>query len=283
MPGARRAVASACKARCTAPCTAVRRGGVRQVRMIAGAASRLLGGNATFHPSARAPSHRPGPTRLVQEGRTPMRESAGTPSISVIIPTYNRRELVRRMLNQLARQDVPTADFEVIVSDDGSRDDTRTMVDSFAGRLRLTYHYQEDRGMRVSLARNCGARLARAPLLLFVDAGAMMGPDFVRRHLAAHADPAARQAVAGYAWGYNPEFPPGPVLAKALSLISPQKVLERFGENPALTDIRHVELAKYGFDLERVPLPWRHFYTINCSLRAQDFWAAGGFDESFAK
>lgn len=212
-----------------------------------------------------------------------MRESAGTPSISVIIPTYNRRELVRRMLNQLARQDVPTADFEVIVSDDGSRDDTRTMVDSFAGRLRLTYHYQEDRGMRVSLARNCGARLARAPLLLFVDAGAMMGPDFVRRHLAAHADPAARQAVAGYAWGYNPEFPPGPVLAKALSLISPQKVLERFGENPALTDIRHVELAKYGFDLERVPLPWRHFYTINCSLRAQDFWAAGGFDESFAK
>jgi len=72
-----------------------------------------------------------------------------TPAVSVIIPTYNRAELVRKMLDQLLRQDIPVDSFEVIVADDGSCDGTEQIVRSYADRLRIVYHFQEDEGMRV--------------------------------------------------------------------------------------------------------------------------------------
>ena len=203
------------------------------------------------------------------------------PDASVVIPTYNRAPLVRLMLEQLARQDVPLDSFEVIVSDDGSADDTRAVVDEFSGRLRTGYHFQPDQGMRVGLARNCGARLATAPLLIFLDSGCMVGPDFVRQHLAAHADPAQRRAVIGYAWGYNPMEEPVPGLAEALRELPPEQVLARFGEDPAMRDVRHPAMEAWDFELARMPLAWRAFFTNNCSVRTDEFWAIGGFDESF--
>ncbi|NUR30412.1 MAG: glycosyltransferase, partial [Catenulispora sp.] len=128
---------------------------------------------------------------------------APDPQISVIITTYNRGDLVRRQLHHLTRQTVPAGTFEVIVSDDGSSDDTKSIVDAYADRLPLTYHFQEDLGFRACLARNTGARLARGQVLVFLDSGALPGPGFVAGHLAAHADPLVRHAVAGYGHGFG--------------------------------------------------------------------------------
>lgn len=210
-----------------------------------------------------------------------MRQDIGRPDISVVIPTYNRAPLLRLMLEQLTRQDVPLDSFEVIVSDDGSSDDTRAVVEEFSGLLRTGYHFQPDQGMRVGLARNEGARLATGPVLIFLDSGCMVGPDFVRQHLAAHADPSQRRAVIGYAWGYNPTEDPVPGLAEALGTTPPEQVLARFGADPAMRDARHSALAAYDFELAGMPLAWRAFFTNNCSVRTEEFWAVGGFDESF--
>ncbi|MDQ1720897.1 MAG: hypothetical protein QOI26_631 [Pseudonocardiales bacterium] len=210
-----------------------------------------------------------------------MRQDIGRPDISVVIPTYNRAPLLRLMLEQLTRQDLPLDSFEVIISDDGSADDTRAVVEEFSGRLRTGYHFQPDQGMRVGLARNEGARLATAPVLIFLDSGCMVGPDFVRQHLAAHADPAQRRAVIGYAWGYNPTEDPVPGLAEALDRMPPEQVLARFGDDPAMRDVRHPALEAYDFELARMPLAWRAFFTNNCSVRTDEYWAVGGFDESF--
>ena len=46
------------------------------------------------------------------------------PSVSVIIPTYNRKEELTGLLSSLEKQTLPAADFEIIVVDDGSADDT---------------------------------------------------------------------------------------------------------------------------------------------------------------
>lgn len=210
-----------------------------------------------------------------------MHEPTGRPEIAVVIPTYNRAPLLRRMLEQLTRQDLPAGRFEVIVSDDGSADGTAAVVHEFDDRLRIGYHFQSDQGMRVGLARNEGARLATAAILIFLDAGCMVGPDFVTRHLAAHADPAQRRAVIGYAWGYNPMEEPVPGLAEALDTLPPEQVLERFRAEPAMADVRHPALAAYDFELARMPLAWRAFFTNNCSVRTAEFWAVGGFDESY--
>lgn len=204
--------------------------------------------------------------------------ASGSPEISVVIPTYNRRELLRQTLLQLANQRPPTPEFEVVVSDDGSSDDSNSVAESFTSRLRLKYHFQEDLGNRVALARNAGARLASAPVLAFLDSGALPASDFVWQHLAAHADRANRSAVAGYAYGYSPDEPM-PGLADILRQYTPEEAVRRYGTDPAFLDLRERKLGLCNDDLSQQTLPWTDFYTINCSLSADDFWAVGGFDE----
>jgi len=108
----------------------------------------------------------------------------------------------------------------------------------------------------------------------------MFGPDLVRRHIEAHQVP-QRRAVIGYAWGYEPDLEPTRGLEEALEQNPPEVVLERYRDRPSLHDIRHPELEQYDFELERVPLPWRLFFTINCSFHREDYWGAGGSDEGF--
>jgi len=200
--------------------------------------------------------------------------------VSVIVPTYNRCDLLHETLRQLTRQRSQPGEFEVIVSDDGSSDETKAVVESFADKLLLKYHFQEDLGFRAGTARNAGARLATAPVLVFLDSGAMASPDYLRHHLAAHGDDADHRAVCGYMYGFNP-FASVPGLGAALSRFHPEEVLAQYDDNAAFLDVRHGDLIKCGFELTRLSVPWMLFFTANCSVRAADFWDTGGFDEEF--
>jgi glycosyltransferase involved in cell wall biosynthesis len=79
---------------------------------------------------------------------------AETPAVSVVIASYNRAALLRETLDSVLQQRF--ADYEVIVVDDGSSDDTAAAVRAYGDRVR--YYYQENRGP--SAARNLGARHA---------------------------------------------------------------------------------------------------------------------------
>jgi glycosyltransferase involved in cell wall biosynthesis len=201
------------------------------------------------------------------------------PSASVIIPTYNRSQELVRTLECLARQDIHRSEFEVIVTDDGSSDDTASAAISFAGKLRLKYCYHEDQGFTAAAARNAGARLATADILIFIDGGVLLGPGFVRSHLAEHR-PAAHRAVLGYIYGFSP-YRSMAGLASMLERCSPEDVVARHRDNPDFIDWRDVELAKHGYDLSNFSVPWMFFFTGNCSVAASDFRAAGEFDEEF--
>ncbi|WP_214104006.1 glycosyltransferase [Acrocarpospora catenulata] len=198
--------------------------------------------------------------------------------VSVIIPTYNRSEILRETLHQLTRQSIPVDDFEVIVADDGSTDQTKAVVDSFAGRLHMKYHWQEDLGFRAGHARNAGARLAVGNLLVFLDTGAMAGPDFLRDHLAEHD--AGRKGVIGYAYGYNPDDPLDEIGA-VMAQMPPEQVVAHYAGRSGFLDIRHGWYEKCGFDLSRLTIPWMMAFSINMSVRARDFHEVGGFDEGF--
>jgi len=202
--------------------------------------------------------------------------------LSVVIPTYNRSDHLRETLHGLTRQSLPRGSFEVIVSDDGSTDDTRAVAESFAEQLRLTYHFQEDLGFRVAAARNAGARLASAPVLVFIDTGAVVGPDYLRHHLAAHEASPVNRAVIGYAYAYRPEDP-APGLAEAIASMEPENVLRHYGYGPAIWDTRHGQFEDCDYDVNRRAVPWILFWGTNCSVRASDYWAVGGFDEDFRR
>jgi len=106
------------------------------------------------------------------------------PRASVIVPTYNQPEYLRLVLAGLERQ--TEKDFEVIVSDDGSRPETGEMVAALQQtRLpyRLKYHWQEDTAYRLGEARNAGVRLAEGDWLIFIDGDMVVHRRFVAAHL----------------------------------------------------------------------------------------------------
>lgn len=86
------------------------------------------------------------------------------PTVSVVIPTRNRARFLREALGSVVKQDF--ADFEVLVVDDGSTDDTG-VVPSSLGDPRVSYIHQENAGR--SAARNRGIAVARGRYLAFLD------------------------------------------------------------------------------------------------------------------
>ncbi len=92
--------------------------------------------------------------------------------VSVILPTYNRRDLVRRAIDSALAQTYPKT--ELVVVDDGSTDGTREALEPLAGEGRITYLFQPNSG--VAAARNRGMHEARGGLLAFLDSDDVWQP-----------------------------------------------------------------------------------------------------------
>jgi hypothetical protein len=93
------------------------------------------------------------------------------PAVSVVVPTYQRRELVKRAVASVLSQTF--RDFELIVVDDGSTEGTGEALSRLEDRLR--YVWQENRG--VAAARNVGLGLARGSIVAFLDSDSRWLPD----------------------------------------------------------------------------------------------------------
>lgn len=79
-----------------------------------------------------------------------MRKRISNPLVSVIIPTYNRQSELRRCLDSLVKQTL--GDFEVLVCDDGSTDNTVAVINDYVSALDITYDYAENFEVRHGLA-----------------------------------------------------------------------------------------------------------------------------------
>jgi glycosyltransferase involved in cell wall biosynthesis len=132
------------------------------------------------------------------------------PSLSAILGTFNRAELLSRALDSILGQTLERSDFEVIVIDDGSSDDTRKVVESFERRLSLRYAYQANAGL--ASAKNHGIYCSRARHLLFLDDDDICSPTLFEEHLKTHAQyPDNHFAVLGYT-GLDPTLAQKPLL-----------------------------------------------------------------------
>src|SRR5271166_6170297 len=106
------------------------------------------------------------------------------PPISVVIPVFNDSENLRHCLDALRHSSVQ--DFELIVVDDGSTDDSARIATEVGASV-----LRRDRQMGPAAARNLGARSAAAPLLFFLDADVCVHPDTLGhavRELEAHPE-----------------------------------------------------------------------------------------------
>ncbi|HEV7667835.1 MAG TPA: glycosyltransferase family 2 protein [Thermoanaerobaculia bacterium] len=185
---------------------------------------------------------------------------APAPEFSVVVPTFNRMDVLPEVLAALDAQ-VGAPPFEVVVVDDGSTDGTPGfLADRTAAGTGVPFRHlrQENRGP--AAARNAGVEAAAAPWVAFLGDDTVPAPGWLAAHRDAHRrggdDPL--QAVIGYTGWHS-----------------------RMRLNPFLRYINEHGL-QFGYALIREPedVPFNFFYTSNLSL-ARDLLRAEPFDLRF--
>ena len=173
---------------------------------------------------------------------------------SVVIPTYNRLEMLIRVLDGLDRQ-VDAPPFEVIVINDGSKDDTDRVV---SGRSGITFRTQPNGGP--GRARNHGVSLATGKFVVFIGDDTVPEPRFLAEHARTHRESGddAMVAVLGYTgWPHS----------------------ERV---TAFMDYINDYGLQFGYKLIRDgdEVPFNFFYTSNISID-RELLTARPFDTTF--
>ncbi len=189
------------------------------------------------------------------EGQTNGVTKNNTPAISVIIPTYRRPESLSKILKALSLQTLPVTDFEVLVVVDGPDEETEGLLRDAKPPYELQWLVQPSKG--ACTARNLGVRMARAPLLVFLDDDVIPSPGLLALHSENHAR--ERQVVMG-----------GVLLAPD----APDRLL---GEATDWTPHHFKRCSALGYSLSPNDIS-----NANLSLLKEDLLLVGGWDEAFA-
>ncbi|MEJ5350722.1 MAG: glycosyltransferase [Melioribacteraceae bacterium] len=126
-----------------------------------------------------------------------MNSKISKPLISVIIPTYNRANYLECALKSLTNQTLPRQEFEVIVVNDGSTDNTIEVCNKFLNSLNLKLFTIQNSG--ISAAKNLGLFASTAPICLFFDDDDEAHKNLLKEHIITHKKfPQENIAVLGY-------------------------------------------------------------------------------------
>ena len=110
------------------------------------------------------------------------------PYFSIILPTYERAQLVARAITSVLQQSFQ--DWELLIIDDGSHDGTFDYVDSYVKRdERIRYHYANNRGLAV--ARNWGLMMGQGKYFTFLDSDDEYRPNHLKlraQYLSGHPE-----------------------------------------------------------------------------------------------
>jgi glycosyltransferase involved in cell wall biosynthesis len=196
------------------------------------------------------------------------------PEIAVLVSSFERPAHIQRVLASIAAQRGVAGAFEVIVTDDGSRDETPRLVRQFAASatfpVRFITHPHD--GFHIARCRNEGVQASIAPYLLFLDGDCMIPPDHLRAHLDCRRE---GFALAGYPIYLNQSIS---------EQITPAQA-QKGGYQ------RHVSI------FQKLEMRWRHLraqlYTLtnsptrpkllggNLGIARADYQRINGYDENF--
>ncbi|OEE60106.1 glycosyl transferase [Enterovibrio norvegicus FF-454] len=200
--------------------------------------------------------------------------------LSIVIPTYNRRELLSHTLNALAEQTLSSDSFEVIIIDDGGSDNSEAIVQSFSEKLNVKYFWQEDKGFRAGKARNVGTAIAEGKYVVYLDTGVLLATGALEEHLFRHKVSTHPIAIVGYVYGFDLDEEG---VKKMESVISPNNVdaILRELDKQGMHDIRQSQYDDLGQNISDWPAPFDLFWTCHVSAEREELIKAGMFDERF--
>lgn len=189
----------------------------------------------------------------------PERGSAAVPAIGITIPTFNRSDVILQCLGHLERQSF--TNFEVVVVDDGSSDQTPRLLEEYAVQTPLRFRYVRQQNAGPASARNHAISLLTASFFLMIGDDIMAGPDLVRKHLNFHQHNPDRAA---FAIGYTRWSQEGQTVTPFMRWLEEKSPLQ----------------FAYSDLLRGVQPSWQHFYTSNLSGKT-DVLRTHRFAESF--
>lgn len=228
---------------------------------------------------------------------------------SIIIPTCNRKELLKLSLHSFNYQDYTKDSFEVIVIDDGSIDGTSDMIKSLKVNYKLIF-LRNEKNRGPAHARNLGLQNANGEIIIFSDSDCIVPSNFVSGHLNHHEMsnnicPSAairwKKVYSSYYEDFNNmqkyEFQNAIINIPAFKdrlkslkfnyennfkILSQDDVpeIDKYSYIPSWSDEYLGGIVKsYGPNLDGFEYPWILFTTGNVSIRKKHLIDVGGFDE----
>lgn len=175
-----------------------------------------------------------------------------SPVASIVIPTFNRRERLSRVLSALSRQTVSPDTFEVVVVDDGSSDGTTEWLQAQRHAFQIQAHRQANSGP--ARARNAGVSAARGKYLVFIDDDVEPAPGLLHEHLRSHEGDRMRV------------------------VIGPLSSLPHYAQPWVAWEQAKLELQYAAMSRGDWQPTFRQFWTGNASLEREHVVAEGGFN-----
>jgi glycosyltransferase involved in cell wall biosynthesis len=201
------------------------------------------------------------------------------PELTVVVPVFNKAYELGIFLQLLERQSLPPEQWELVIVDDGSTDDSVSIAGGATGITIKTLSL-DGRSRSPARARNIGAAMARGRVLVFLDPDVLPCRDLLLCHVNALAGDSWRVSL-GYMYavgfgsvdfrnGYGDDWDFGNI----------DSCIERAGALPMLQDCRR-RWADSDEGFGALPCPWSGCWSGNLGLLAAMFEAVGGFDEDF--
>ncbi|WP_407381164.1 glycosyltransferase family 2 protein [Helicobacter sp.] len=208
--------------------------------------------------------------------------SSTTLGASLIITTYNSPDRLALVLDSV--RDLSPLPAEVIIADDGSTDETRILIESYAKSFPCPLHHiwQEDKGFRASAVRNKGIKAATQDYIIIIDGDMILDPHFIADHLRfAQRGVVLQGSRTGLSASATQEIlhakSQSPSTAYRLAFAHKKAKSYRIGfmaylANLRSTTARHLCKSPYLKPVVR---------TCNMSFYKSDWAAVGGFDEGY--
>ena len=172
--------------------------------------------------------------------------------ISIVIPTYNRRDSVVHCVESLSHQTLSPELFEIIVVIDGSTDGSIESLSAL--KLSCTSHYIEQKNLGQAAARNAGIQAAKGQYILFLDDDFLCESHLLEEHLVKHT-------------------------SQDIVVVGPISRDRHDHSLPAFAIDREIRPFYDGLGPGLHPLTW---LPPNSSLPRASLLAVGGYDESFS-
>lgn len=203
---------------------------------------------------------------------------------SLVITTYNTPDRLALVLDSV--RDLAPLPHEVIIADDGSTDETRSLIESYAQDFPcpLRHIWQEDKGFRLSASRNNAIRAATQEYIIMIDGDMILDPHFIADHLRF-----ARQGVVlqGSRTGLSPAVSKEILQAKAQNPQDKNAYSKAFAHKRAkshrigfmayLANLRSATTR----NLRKTPYIKPVVRTCNMSFYKSDWESVGGLDEGY--